>query len=203
VNWSYVIVHHTGAEERDAEQVRRYHLSLGWRDIGYNFVIERDGRVALGRSLDLPGAHCRADGMNSKGIGVAVIGNLESHPPLPGQSASLLELLADLCRRFGIQPDRVLGHREVRGAATDCPGRYLDMEGVRRELAERLASGGKGASPPPPSQGGGMPTQLAQPPSGLWRVQAGAFASKEKAEALAERLRAAGFEAWVVPPAGL
>jgi len=30
-NWSYIIVHHTGAEERDAEQVRRYHLSLGWR----------------------------------------------------------------------------------------------------------------------------------------------------------------------------
>lgn len=161
MNWSYVIVHHTGAEERDAEQVRRYHLSLGWRDIGYNFVIERDGKVAPGRSLDLPGAHCRADGMNSKGIGVAVIGNLESPPPLPGQAASLLELLADLCRRFGIQPDQLLGHREVRGAATDCPGRYLDMEGVRRELAERLASEEKVAYQTPPSQDGEIPTHQA------------------------------------------
>ncbi|AFV10342.1 hypothetical protein Tph_c00940 [Thermacetogenium phaeum DSM 12270] len=36
--------------------------------------------------------------------------------------------------------------------------------------------------------------------SGLWRVQVGAFVKKEKAEALAERLRAAGFDAWVVLP---
>ncbi|BCV21898.1 N-acetylmuramoyl-L-alanine amidase [Moorella sp. Hama-1] len=68
----YIIIHHTGAEEKDAEQVRRYHLSLGWRDVGYNYIIERDGRVVAGRSLAIPGAHCRDAGMNFKSAGMAV-----------------------------------------------------------------------------------------------------------------------------------
>ncbi|MDH7577342.1 MAG: SPOR domain-containing protein [Bacillota bacterium] len=74
------------------------------------------------------------------------------------------------------------------------------MDGVRRDLAARLASGGQDAPAPPPGPEGGGPPEPAPPASGLWRVQAGAFARKENAEALAEKLRAAGFEAWVVPP---
>ncbi|WP_173297018.1 N-acetylmuramoyl-L-alanine amidase [Thermanaeromonas sp. C210] len=77
----YIIVHHTGAEEKDAEQVRRYHLSLGWRDVGYNYIVERDGRAVAGRSLDIPGAHCRDAGMNYRSAGVAVLGNLMDRPP--------------------------------------------------------------------------------------------------------------------------
>ena len=52
----HIIVHHTGAEEKDAAQVKRYHLSLGWRDVGYNYILARDGIVAEGRPLDIPGA---------------------------------------------------------------------------------------------------------------------------------------------------
>jgi N-acetyl-anhydromuramyl-L-alanine amidase AmpD len=134
VDWRYVIVHHTGAEEKDAEQVRRYHLSLGWRDVGYHFLIERDGRSVRGRSLELPGAHCAASDMNRRGIGVAVIGNLEERPPTEAQEAALRELLFCLCRVWGLPPARVLGHREVPGAATLCPGRHLDLAGLRQEL---------------------------------------------------------------------
>jgi hypothetical protein len=113
---SYIIVHHTGAEERDAEQVRRYHLSLGWRDIGYHYAIEQDGKVVTGRSLDLPGAHCRADGMNFKGIGVSLIGNLENHLPLPEQVTSLYGLLVDLCRRS-------VSNRTISSVTARCPER--------------------------------------------------------------------------------
>jgi N-acetyl-anhydromuramyl-L-alanine amidase AmpD len=177
VNWTHIIIHHTGAEEKDAAQVRTYHKSLSWRDVGYHYVIERDGRVVPGRDLSLPGAHCRAGGKNFKGIGVALIGNLENHPPLAAQRAALPGLLAELCLLFNIQPDHVLGYREVLGAATACPGRYLDMAAVRQELAARLASGGKDAPAPPPGPEGGKA-------SGLWRDQAGAFAKRENAEAL-------------------
>jgi len=85
--------------------------------------------------------------MNTKGIGVALLGNLENHPPLPEQLASLYGLLVGLCRRFNIQPGRVLGHCEVKGAATACPSRRLDMDGVRRDLAARLAGCPLGAAP--------------------------------------------------------
>lgn len=138
--------------------------------------------------------------MNTKGIGVALIGNLENHPPLPEQVTSLCSLLVGLCRRFSIQPDHILGHREVPGASTDCSGSHLDMAALQRELAARLASGGQDAPAPPPAQEGGISSEPAPQTPGIWRVQAGAFAKRENAEAHAGRLRAAGFEAWIIPP---
>lgn len=123
--WSYIIVHHTGAEEKNTEQIRQYHKSLGWRDIGYHFVIERDGKVVNGRSLDLPGAHCTADKMNFRGIGIALIGNFMNHPPTEQQVTSLIQHLLKLRRTYNIPKDHILGHKQVRGAATNCPGKYF------------------------------------------------------------------------------
>ena len=200
-NWTHVIVHHTGAEEKDAAQVRRYHLSLGWVDIGYHYVVERDGTVVSGRSLSLQGAHCAAGGMNFYGIGVALLGNLENHPPLAAQRTSLNNLLLELCRRFNIPAQRVLGHREVPGAATACPGRNLDMAAVRDELAKLLAeqdAGARAGEPGEESKGSAGKQESA--PGGLWRVQVGAFARKENAEALVKKLKAAGFDAIIIPP---
>lgn len=175
---TYIIVHHTGAGEKDAAQVRRYHLSLGWRDVGYNYIIERSGRVVKGRPLDIPGAHCRAGEMNHRGIGVALIGNLDLHPPTRQQVESLPALLRMLMGAHGIPPHRVLGHREVWGAATVCPGRFVDMAALRLRLGG--SAGPKPASP------------------GLWRVQAGAFKSREAAERQVQKLRSLGIDAFVV-----
>ncbi|MTI82654.1 MAG: N-acetylmuramoyl-L-alanine amidase [Firmicutes bacterium] len=124
---THIIVHHTGAEEKNAEQVKQYHLSLGWGDIGYNYVIERSGQVVEGRPLDLPGAHCRAGGMNHCSIGVSVIGNLEKHPLPQVQHEALWGLLQELAGRHRIPVENILGHREVPGAATACPGKFMDM----------------------------------------------------------------------------
>jgi N-acetylmuramoyl-L-alanine amidase len=123
--WSYIILHHTGAEEKNMEQIRRYHLSLGWHDIGYHYIIEKDGTIRTGRSLDLPGAHCLAGGMNYKGIGVAVIGNLEKRQPYAKQIEALQQLLQVLRERHGIPSNHILGHNQVPGAATLCPGRFF------------------------------------------------------------------------------
>lgn len=200
-NWTHIIVHHTGAEEKDAAQVRRYHLSLGWADIGYHYVLERDGTVVSGRSLSLQGAHCAAGGMNFYGIGVALLGNLENHPPLAAQQTSLYNLLLSLCRRFNIPPQRVLGHREVPGAATACPGRKLDMAAVRGELAKRLAEQDADAGAGEPGEEPkGTAGKQESAPDGFWRVQVGAFARKENAEALVRKLKAAGFDAIIIPP---
>jgi len=130
----HIIVHHTGAEEKNAAQVKRYHLSLGWRGVGYNYIIERDGMLVIGRSLDIPGAHCRAGDMNRRGVGVSLIGNLDNHPPTRRQVDVLPVLLRELMALHDIPAQRVLGHREVPGAATACPGRYLDMHALRRKL---------------------------------------------------------------------
>lgn len=189
---SYIVVHHIGAEEKDAEQVKRYHLSLGWRDVGYNYIIERSGQVVKGRPLDISGAHCRAGGMNHCSIGVAVIGNIDEHSMLPEQHEALLGLLRELACGHRIPLENILGHREIPGAATACPGRFLDMAQVRRALA-----GGVGTEPGTLAQGRGPATnELESPP--LWRVQVGAFSTRERAEDYARELRQKGIDAFLV-----
>lgn len=188
---SHIIVHHTGAEEKDAGQVRRYHLSLGWRDVGYNFIIERDGKLVPGRSLDGDGAHCVAGDMNKRGIGVALIGNLDLGPATPDQLQSLLALLQQLLARHGLGPEQVLGHREVPGAATACPGRYMDMIQLRRLL-------GAGATDAGPGDAGPGTAVASSGPGTLWRVQVGAFSSRQAAEARARKIQELGLEALVV-----
>lgn len=177
---THIIVHHTGAEEKDAEQVKRYHLSLGWRDIGYNYVIERDGSVVEGRSLDIPGAHCRAGGMNHCSIGVAVIGNMDEHPLLPEQQEALIKLLGKLMKGHLIPAKNILGHGEVSEASTVCPGRFVDMNKLRRKLDFTVDK-----------------TEDKVQLHDLWRVQVGAFSSRERAESYIQQLHRQGFDAFV------
>lgn len=193
LKWAYIIIHHTGAEEKDAAQVRRYHLSLGWRDIGYHYVIERDGRVVPGRNLDLAGAHCTASGMNQKGIGVAVIGNLENHSILPAQEKALQQLVRELMGRFGVPAAKVLGHREVPGAATACPGRCLSMPTLRAAVqGSGVGAGGGGVPAAGVGNGGGVGEGK------IYRVQVGAYKIRQNAENMAEKLKRAGFPAIIV-----
>ena len=133
-NWTYIIIHHTAAEEKDTEQIRQYHLSKGWIDIGYNYVIEKSGKIVEGRSLLIPGAHCNNDGMNDRGIGIAAIGNFNLHVISQVEYNSLLLIIRQVMAEFGIPVKNVLGHKEVEGAITDCPGKFIDMNTVRSDI---------------------------------------------------------------------
>jgi len=171
--WTHIVVHHTGTQERSAAQVKAYHKSLGWRDVGYHYIIERDGKVVSGRPPTMEGAHCVAGGMNRKGIGVCLIGNFELYPPPRAQLVSLRALLQRLMREHRVPPANVLGHGEVPGAATACPGRHLDLKTIREALSRGPV---------------------------LYRVQVGAFSERGRAEAVAEDLRDLGYEAHIVFP---
>ena len=211
--WTHIIIHHTGAEEKDADQVRRYHLSLGWRDVGYHYVVERDGRVVQGRGLDLVGAHCKASSMNYKGIGIAVIGNLQNHSILPAQEKAVVQLAGDLMGRFAIPLSNVLGHNEVPGAATACPGRHLSMASLRSAV-KSSGGGGVGIGDGGGGTGGGGVGGSGSPAAGkggkgdgssggsgdggvggerIYRVQVGAYKIRKNAENMAARLKEAGF----------
>ncbi len=133
-NKEYIIVHHTGAEEKDAEQIKRTHMNNGFRDIGYNYVIERDGKIVKGRPLDIVGAHTKGI-MNTIGIGIALIGNFDERQPTHEQYASLKKLILELTDDYFISlKTNLLGHKEVEGQATRCPGQYLDMNKLRNEV---------------------------------------------------------------------
>jgi len=104
-------------------EIRKWHKGRGWRDIGYHYIIDRDGTVATGRPVEQVGAHVK--GHNTGTIGVCLIGghgssenDLFADNYTPEQEDALRGLLTDLGARYGI--DKVTGHNQY--AAKACPG---------------------------------------------------------------------------------
>ncbi len=138
----YIIIHISDSAWGTARDILRWHLQRGWNDIGYNFVILNgylsttsnipilNGSIEVGRSWDIPGAHCL--GYNDKSIGICGIGKEGWHPK---QIASLITLTRYLMEKFKIPPDHILGHKETESGKKEgkiCPN--LDMDVVRSEL---------------------------------------------------------------------
>jgi len=144
--WKYIIIHHTATDIGNASLIDRSHEDRGfWYGLGYHFLIDNgtlgkgDGQIeASPRWVKQQcGAHCKAGGMNDKGIGIALVGNFNEEQPSPSQLRSLDYLLKTLMDYYNIPAGRVVGHRDVDGAATDCPGRRFPWQSVRRSLSGR------------------------------------------------------------------
>ncbi|WP_407838917.1 peptidoglycan recognition protein [Streptomyces sp. DSM 116496] len=149
-------VHHTASGNnyacKDAPAVLRslyrYHVvSSGWRDIGYNFAVDKCGTVYEGRAGGVAkavlGAHTM--GFNTDSMGVAVIGTFASTAPPKAAVDAVARLTAWKLGLFGADPrakttlksgggnlyakgsnvklNVISGHRD--GFATECPGRHL------------------------------------------------------------------------------
>ena len=119
-----IIVHCTATPEgRDytVADIRAMHKAQGWVDIGYHYLIYRDGSIHEGRNVDLVGAHCQ--GHNAQSIGVCYVGGVarDGKTPkdtrTPAQKDALVHLLMQLVCLY---PDaRIHGHRDF--AAKACP----------------------------------------------------------------------------------
>ncbi|MGW0391890.1 peptidoglycan recognition protein family protein [Streptomyces sp. NPDC003042] len=126
----------------------RYHVvSSGWRDLGYNFAVDKCGTVYEGRAGGVAkavlGAHTM--GFNTDSMGIAVIGSYSSTPPPAAAVSAVARLTAWKLGLFGANPrgkttlksgggnlyakgrnvrlNVISGHRD--GFATECPGRQL------------------------------------------------------------------------------
>lgn len=113
-------------------EIRRWHQDRGWSDIGYHFVINREGEIGEGRDIAKTGAHVQ--GHNTGTIGVCLLGGHGSAETdsfadnfTPEQDEALRGLLGKLRANYGPVP--VTGHNEY--AAKACPGFQ-----VREWLAE-------------------------------------------------------------------
>jgi len=96
--------------------MQRYHQSLGWIDIGYHRVIFPSGHVYEGRPLGTQGAHAR--GANDL-TGYAFVGNFEYDLPTMTAVASFAR------QRFLDGTASFVGHFQIPGNATACPGKNL------------------------------------------------------------------------------
>ena len=138
--WTHIIIHHSAMEFGNAAVIDRQHRQQKWDELGYHFVIA-NGNGGVGGAVEVGsrwtaqkhGAHCRPDPndanyWNEHGIGICLVGNFENHRPSAAQMASAARLVAFLMDECGIPRKNVLGHGQVPGAQTACPGQQFSHE---------------------------------------------------------------------------
>ncbi|MFF7164456.1 peptidoglycan recognition protein [Streptomyces sp. NPDC008086] len=149
-------VHHTatGSKYRCSQApslirgIYRYHVkSMGWRDIGYNFLVDKCGNIYEGRAGGVAkavlGAHTL--GFNSNSMGIAVLGSYGTTRPTAASVKAVARLTAWKLGLYGANPrgktyltsgggnlyrkgknvrlNVISGHRD--GYSTECPGIQL------------------------------------------------------------------------------
>ncbi|RAJ55757.1 N-acetylmuramoyl-L-alanine amidase [Streptomyces sp. KhCrAH-43] len=142
--------------------IYRFHVrSNGWRDLGYNFLVDKCGNVYEGRAGGVTravlGAHTL--GFNTDTMGVAVLGTYRDSRPPAAAVTAISRLTAWKLGLSGADPkgkvrlvsagggrykkgrriemNVISGHRD--GFATDCPGARLYKKlGTARTTAARL-----------------------------------------------------------------
>lgn len=155
----FVVHHSDGPVTQTPRAIQDFHMDgRGWDDVGYNFLVDRGGRIYEGRGWLTIGAH--ATGHNTSGIGACVIGR-DGADITPEARAAVRWLYEEACRRAGRKLSR-RGHGELSGNNTACPGRTL-LAWVHAGMPV------DGAGPPGPAPGGTAPKwpgrYLTQPPT--------------------------------------
>lgn len=170
-----VHIHHTASGNDYSEDdvpgllrgFYRYHTkSLGWSDIGYNFLIDKFGRAWVGRAGGpgklVRGAHTL--GFNATSTGISVIGNYDSVAPNAQILSAVSALAAWKLSRHGLDATGSVtvvsegsdkfrarravslpvidGHRDTNDTA--CPGGllYAQLPAIRQATQRLIATGG-------------------------------------------------------------
>ncbi|GHE28667.1 N-acetylmuramoyl-L-alanine amidase [Streptomyces capitiformicae] len=81
--------------------------TLGWKDLGYNFVVDKCGTVYEGRKggIDLPVMGAHAYGFNSQTTGIAVLGTYIDAAPSQAAMTSVARVAAWKLGQYGVDPD--------------------------------------------------------------------------------------------------
>lgn len=123
---SKVFLHCSASEHGDVEAIRRWHLERGWSDIGYHYVILKDGELEVGRPIEQTPAAQK--GHNTGSIAICLIG-LDKDLFTAPQRSTLLTLCNEIDAAYEHEVT-FHGHCEV--AAKACPvfdyRRWLDLD---------------------------------------------------------------------------
>lgn len=125
-----LVIHHSvSPNETTVAEIRRWHLEKGWADIGYHWVIDGSGVLVPGRALKQPGAHVAGHNTHSFGLCVTGDNTVEGRKWTAQQAMTLATFLGWFRVFFPLA--EVVGHRDLHGAKTLCPG--VDIRAWMRE----------------------------------------------------------------------
>jgi len=135
-----------------------YHVkSRGWSDIGYNFLVDRFGRIWEGRAggVDRPVVGAHTLGYNDNSFAMSAIGNFELTNPSVAMVEAYGALFAWKLSLHGVPAlakkrwvtsrnfPAINGHRDA--GSTACPGKHLYAKIPQiRQLAAQLQKGWSG-----------------------------------------------------------
>ena len=164
-------IHHTvNANDYTADEVPgilrsiyAYHTKTkGWNDIGYNFLIDRFGRIWEGRygGVDKAVVGAHTQGYNSYSFAASAIGNFEEVQPSSAMLDAYARLYAWKLSMYGIAADdtsqwvgskyfqAINGHRDA--GQTACPGKYMyaQIPNIRVAARKYQLAGGSGTPAP-------------------------------------------------------
>jgi N-acetylmuramoyl-L-alanine amidase len=127
-----IVIHHSERDKDCAEFIKVRHKKRGWEDIGYHFVIEKNGKLKKGRSEKFVGAHVL--GYNKNSLGICLIGNFDEFFPTEKQLKTLLKFLKKILKKYKLSSKNILGHREFPGVKKTCPGKNINMREIRKKI---------------------------------------------------------------------
>jgi N-acetylmuramoyl-L-alanine amidase len=116
-----------------AKEIDRWHRERGFFQIGYHWVIRRNGMTENGRDPTIPGAHCR--GYNERSLAICLVGGCKRNGKVlvpennftDDQFVTLAEKLKELHAKF---PNaKIVGHNEF------DPGKACPSFDVQQWLA--------------------------------------------------------------------
>jgi N-acetyl-anhydromuramyl-L-alanine amidase AmpD len=155
----------TGVSMDDAASIFRYQVETrGWSHGGYHYLVHPNGVVEYALDERVPAFHAgftdpddrlgleRGQYWNNHLLAVCLLGWFEHDrvradgtripnrftKPTPGQWRALVALLRDLTRRHAIDIDAIVGHRDLRGCRTACPGANVDLDTLRSAMHEPM-----------------------------------------------------------------
>ncbi len=132
-----IVLHHSATDTGTPEAFARFHVEQkGWPGCSYHYVVTKAGIVYKCQEASAITYH--AAGANKDGLGVCMVGNFDSYDPPLVQMRACMELLVSLCDAYGLRPERVIGHREVKGTIKTCPGKRINMDKLRDLLSEMM-----------------------------------------------------------------
>jgi len=156
------VIHHTAGDDGGSNipatirAIYYYHaVTRGWGDVGYNYLVDKNGTIWAGRQGGDNAIAGHAYGWNDGTVGVAALGEYGANVPSAALTSSLASLIAMRFAQAGLSPaasalfthkerrpdsswipvttsvPNVLGHRDCAyvvgqaGGQTSCPGGNL------------------------------------------------------------------------------
>ena len=123
------IIIHCAATKKSMDigykEIREWHVDQnGWDDVGYHYIIRRNGKLEKARPEEYSGAH--APSHNSRSIGICLVGGMaddggpENNFTLE-QFLTLKDLVNMVMNKYS-DITEVLGHCDVQDNKPNCPG---------------------------------------------------------------------------------